>query len=140
MIVKYKDYIEKCIPPSSVNEPKNTTRIAMVNGVRVRRAPKGFRTVNLTVTYSQQDLDSFWALWVALNSGVNSFELLLRIYGHTQPHEVRFIQSPTIRELGAGNYSVSVSLEIIDDLYSLGWGCPLYPYNNMYPSNTLYPC
>ena len=140
MILKYKDFVDRCIPPLSIQEPKNTSRVQMVDGTRVRRVPKGFRTARLTITYNQALLSSFWVFWTALNNGADSFELEIRLYGHIQPYEVRFIQAPSIRELGAGNYSLSTSIEIIDDKKGSTTGCPLFPSNTLYPSNALYPC
>jgi len=141
LLLKYSDFISQCLPNHTIQEPSNTSRVQMVVGTRVRRVPKGLRSVSLRFTYNQHQIILFWSLYMSLSRGSDPFEIELNVYGYKGLYEVKMNKVPAVRELGGGLYSVSVSLDIIEDKSSGSvQKCPLVPTDSLSPQDDIYPC
>jgi len=113
-MIHISDYLDKDFMLNSSQEATNFIRSQFDYGTRQRRGLKGYPKYGVKMILSIGELKNFQRMWEVLYDGTDTFYVDQVIRGDTSLNKiVRFMQAPSIREIGNTKYEIISTIEIL---------------------------
>lgn len=142
-MITYENYALPCplLRTGDSTDPVSFIRSDFEYEPRQRSVYRGLVRSGFSVIVKHDKLNAWKQFWKDIHYGADAFKSDFLVHGDDNVGKtLRFVTSYALKPLGNKLYQVSSEFEVLDDGTPKADSCPLYPYELLYPGDTLYPC